>query len=27
VAPPDGNWANAATATSSPLGYTIFPGR
>jgi hypothetical protein len=27
VAPPGGNWANAATAISSPLGYTIFPGR
>ena len=26
VAPPGGNWANAATAISSPLGYTIFPG-
>jgi hypothetical protein len=27
VAPPGGNWANAATAISSPVGYTIFPGR
>jgi len=27
VAPPGGNWANAATAISSPAGYTIFPGR
>ena len=27
VAPPGGNWANAANAISSPLGYTIFPGR
>lgn len=27
VAPPGGNWANAATAISSPIGYTIFPGR
>jgi hypothetical protein len=27
VAPPGGNWANAATAIPSPLGYTIFPGR
>jgi hypothetical protein len=27
IAPPGGNWANAATAISSPAGYTIFPGR
>lgn len=27
VAPPGGNWASAATAISSPIGYTIFPGR
>ena len=27
VAPLGGNWANAATAISSPIGYTIFPGR
>ncbi len=27
VAPPGGNWANAANAISSPVGYTIFPGR
>jgi len=27
VAPPGGNWANSATAISSPVGYTIFPGR
>ena len=27
VAPPGGNWANAGTAISSPVGYTIFPGR
>lgn len=27
VAPPGGNWANAANAITSPLGYTIFPGR
>ena len=27
VAPPGGNWANAANAIPSPLGYTIFPGR
>jgi hypothetical protein len=27
VAPPGGNWANAATAISSVIGYTIFPGR
>jgi hypothetical protein len=27
VAPPGGNWANAATAISSPVGYMIFPGR
>jgi len=27
VAPPGGNWANAAAAISSPVGYTIFPGR
>jgi hypothetical protein len=27
VAPPGGNWANSATAISSPIGYTIFPGR
>jgi len=27
VAPSGGNWANAATAISSPAGFTIFPGR
>jgi hypothetical protein len=27
MAPPGGNWANAATAISSPVGYTTFPGR
>lgn len=27
LAPPGGNWANAATAISSPAGFTIFPGR
>ena len=27
VAPSGGNWANAATAISSPAGYTFFPGR
>lgn len=27
VAPPGGNWANAAVAITSLTGYTLFPGR